>query len=273
MIPAMEGLLPEPYNGKLMTLLFRLAEWHALAKLRMQTEHTLDCLNQATISIGRELRSFKEWTREFNTVELPCERAAHERRKRKKNASQNADTIASGPVSQNHPILAGSEKKLSVKPKVRHFNLLTYKLHALGDYVQTIKLFGTTDSYSTQIVSLSLLPVFAESLTSLQGELAHRLVKRFYQRTNKKCAIRQITRHERRHVRLRRAREAAASPRRQHAHHVTFLQNDPLTHSEVDLHHHMSDSKNFPHHLMSFVQQQPHDPAKKVILFTLATYP
>jgi hypothetical protein len=35
----------------------------------------------------------------------------------------------------------------------------------------------------------------------------------------------------------------------------------------------MSDSKNFPHHLMSFVQQQPHDPAKKVILFTLATYP
>ena len=270
MIPAVEHLLPEPYNSKLMTLLFRLAEWHAIAKLRMQTEHTLDCLNQATITIGQELRSFKGWTIEFNTVELPRETAARERRKSKKNALKKADAVAADPVSQNHPTIA---KMLPMKPKVRHFNLLTYKLHALGDYVQTIKDFGTTDSYSTQIVSLSLLPVFTESLTSLQGELAHRLVKHFYGRTNKKCAIQQITRHERRHVRLRRAREAAASPRRQHTHHVAFSQNDPLTRSEVGLHHHMSDSKNFPHHLMSFVQQQQHDPAKKVIHFTFSNMP
>jgi hypothetical protein len=52
----MDHLLPEPYNGKLMILLFRLAEWHALAKLRMQTDHTLDCLNKATAAIGRVLR-------------------------------------------------------------------------------------------------------------------------------------------------------------------------------------------------------------------------
>ena len=78
--------------------------------------------------------------------------------------------------------------------------------------------------------------------------------------------MQQITRYERRHVRLRRAREAAASAQKQqHAHHVPFLQNDPLPCSDVDLHHHISDSKNFPHHLMSFVQQPPHDPAKKVI--------
>ena len=200
MIPTAEGLLPEPYNSKLMTLLFCLAEWHALAKLRMQTEHTLDRLNQATIVIGRELRSFKEWTREFNTLELPHETAAHERRKSKKNTSQKMDTVASGPVSLNHPTLAGSEKKQPRGPKVRPFNLLTYKLHALGDYVQTIKHFGTTDSYSTQIVSLSLSPVFTVSFTNFQGELAHRLVKSFYQRTNKKRAIRQITRLERCHV-------------------------------------------------------------------------
>lgn len=99
-----------------------------------------------------------------------------------------------------------------------------------------------------------------------QGELAHRLVKRFYQRTNKKDAIRQIARLERRHVRLRRAKEAAASPRGRHAHHVAFSANDPLPHSGVDLHHHMSDSKNFPFHLLSFVHQPPYDPAKKVSL-------
>ena len=41
------------------------------------------------------------------------------------------------------------------RPKL--FNLNTYKLHALGDYVHTIHMFGTTDSYTTQIVSQSQL--------------------------------------------------------------------------------------------------------------------
>lgn len=29
----------------------------------------------------------------------------------------------------------------------------TYKVHSLGDYVETIKTYGTTDSYSTEPVS------------------------------------------------------------------------------------------------------------------------
>lgn len=32
------------------------------------------------------------------------------------------------------------------------FNLLTYKFHSLGDYISVIQMFGTTDSYSMQIV-------------------------------------------------------------------------------------------------------------------------
>ena len=28
----------------------------------------------------------------------------------------------------------------------------TYKLHALGDYVKSIWLFGTTDNYTTRVV-------------------------------------------------------------------------------------------------------------------------
>jgi hypothetical protein len=34
------------------------------------------------------------------------------------------------------------------------FNLQTYKVHVLGDYVEAIKTFGTTDSYSTEVVSI-----------------------------------------------------------------------------------------------------------------------
>jgi hypothetical protein len=37
--------------------------------------------------------------------------------------------------------------------KQKKFNLKTYKTHSLGDYVQTIRMYGTTDSYSTEPVS------------------------------------------------------------------------------------------------------------------------
>jgi len=103
----------------------------------------------------------------------------------------------------------------------------------------------------------------------MQGELAHRFVKRLYGRTNKNNAIRQIAKNERRNVRLRHARDAAAAPRRQHDHHdhhVQFSDHDPLPPTSFHQHHHMSDSKNFPHHLMSFIRQPPNDPAKKVSL-------
>ncbi|KAF8219266.1 hypothetical protein L208DRAFT_1049585, partial [Tricholoma matsutake] len=73
MIPAAEGLLPEPHNGKLMTLLFHLAEWHTIAKLRMHMDVTLTLLTQSTMTIGKELHLFAEWTLAFNTVELPRE--------------------------------------------------------------------------------------------------------------------------------------------------------------------------------------------------------
>jgi hypothetical protein len=43
----------------------------------------------------------------------------------------------------------------SKDPKAKNFNLSTYKWHALGDYANAIRRYGTTDSYSTQTVSHS----------------------------------------------------------------------------------------------------------------------
>jgi hypothetical protein len=51
------------------------------------------------------------------------------------------------------------ETRKKSQPRVEILNLLTYKLHALGDYVRSIRLFGTTDSYSTQIVSCFLFTI------------------------------------------------------------------------------------------------------------------
>ena len=45
-----------------------------------------------------------------------------------------------------------------VPPKRKLFNLLTYKLHSLSDYVRAVRWFGTTDSYSTQPVSILSIP-------------------------------------------------------------------------------------------------------------------
>jgi hypothetical protein len=83
-------------------------------------------------------------------VELPRETATRECCKRKKATLENANNSSS--PSQDHPGSSRSQEA-PARSKVKLLNLLTYKFHALGDYVQTIKLFGTTDSYSTQVVS------------------------------------------------------------------------------------------------------------------------
>ena len=74
-----------------MKLLYRTAEWHALAKLRMQTEASLQLLENLTTEFGQLLRQFRDLTcTAFTTIELPREAAARERRKLAKNTSSSA---------------------------------------------------------------------------------------------------------------------------------------------------------------------------------------
>ena len=99
----------------LLRLLYKAAEWHMLAKLRMHTDSTLSILEAVTREFGCLMQQFRNETLvKFHTVQLP-----HETSTRKGGAH--------------------SSKKL--------LNLNTYKFHALGDYVRNICLFGTTDSY------------------------------------------------------------------------------------------------------------------------------
>jgi hypothetical protein len=179
MIPVVEGLLDYPYNKQLLTLLYHLAEWHALAKLRLHTNHTLDQMDKSTRIIGQKLRSFRDWTQHaFIVRELPSEAAMRARRKQKRKDATHLPAAAKekmqlpkskGKSAQKlwfqildkytipKPDKPTSATSLSSAPaKVKVLNLFTYKLHALGDYVQCIRLFGATDSYSTQIVTQSL---------------------------------------------------------------------------------------------------------------------
>lgn len=58
-MPVFEGLLPPIHEEVVQTLLFHLAEWQTLAKLRMHTNNTLALLHQALRRLGAQVRRFQ----------------------------------------------------------------------------------------------------------------------------------------------------------------------------------------------------------------------
>jgi hypothetical protein len=105
----------------------------------MHTEDTLSSFNTATMVLGKTVHIFLKTTCSYyHTTELPHEYAARGHREAKLAAKQ--------------PLSSGKGKERS-GPKLKALNLSTYKFHALGHYPNTIRRFGTTDSFSTQPVS------------------------------------------------------------------------------------------------------------------------
>ena len=114
-----------------MSLLYVLATYQALGKLRLHTEDTLDYWENVCRVMGELVRQFRDCVcPRFETKETPREAQARAHRSTKKNKKE------------------GNSARRSKK-----FNLHTYKFHAVGDGPSTVREFGTTDSYSTWIVS------------------------------------------------------------------------------------------------------------------------
>lgn len=236
-IPVFDGLLPEPHNQRVLDLLFVVAHWHGLAKLRQHTDLTLVVLEEITVTLGSMLRDFQAYTcSAFPTKELQRERTARNRRDAAKQAasgkkvdsssqilgprpaaeglraeslqgegSKSRETDIEGTIekegsrSRDTEIEGGMEKQgsksgeteieegienvknkgkgrrkgeiitdistpkepASSGRKSKMFNLNTYKHHSLGDYLETIRQRGTTDSFSTESVrNITVLSVF-----------------------------------------------------------------------------------------------------------------
>ena len=158
-------------------MLFILCTWHAYAKLRLHTSSTFQSLEETTQSLGEILCLFvKEVCSSYTMKSLPAEEAA-QTWCRAKNAAKGK------PLRSSHHNGDAS------------FNMSTYKLHALGDYVATIWCYWTTDNYSTQVVSnLKLNCMFF--FDHKQGKLEHCHIKRFYPQTNKQLTFtQQISTH------------------------------------------------------------------------------
>jgi len=137
----------------MLDLLFGLAEWHTEAKLCMHTDSSLELLSRAMAYLGKQIRRFSKTTcSKFNTRELPHEAAAHGRRQHKAK-TQPPPSATPSTSADSSAASSALPKTVNVSSTQKKFSLKTYKLHALGDYVQQICLFGTTDLYSTQMVS------------------------------------------------------------------------------------------------------------------------
>lgn len=144
-IPVFDGLFAEPHNTAVSKLLFTCAHWHGLAKLRMHTDQTLTILDSETVRIGKELRAFANVTcAAFETRELRRETDARKRRQ-----SKNPTVVAAG---------SGGGSLL------KKFNLTTPKHHFIGDYADTIRQFGTTDSFSSEPVRFIYFPLFVPAI-------------------------------------------------------------------------------------------------------------
>jgi hypothetical protein len=131
-------------------------------------------MDAVTTDLGNNLRTFKQRTcSEFSTKELQRESAARIRRQNRSpqlstsseprrqrsqlNPSTSRPTSARGPQSATPDEISGTVKSNDATRRPKTLNLNTYKFHALGDYANTIRKFGTTDSYSTELVGLSYI--------------------------------------------------------------------------------------------------------------------
>ena len=131
----------------MLRLLYALCHWHGLAKLRLHTEETLDIFERVTKDLGNRIRDFASDTcSSFATKELAREAEARRRCQGQQNLGKSSRQLQGATPHQYGQQLKG-------------LNLQTYKLHALADYPLQIRMYGTTDLYSTQSVRLVFVHV------------------------------------------------------------------------------------------------------------------
>jgi hypothetical protein len=154
--------------------------------------------------------------------------------------------------------------------KLKHFNLRTYKLHALADYAKTIWRFGTTDNYNSQVVRFFSIHIFHSFKTDIndQGELEHRRIKRFYPRTSKVGLTQQIAKHQRRERLLHNlSKPSRATTKNNPMASVGFQESDPLPYTSPTAHHHISNSNRHHNDLTAWLGTHSGDPALAVRYF------
>ena len=207
----------------------------------MHTDEMLKLLDQITVCLGGYPCSFQLKTcAAFNTRELKWE-VEHRQHCELKTPGRRSSATATASTSQ-----------VTRRPKT--FNLQTYKVHALGDYLSSIRKFGTTDSYSTEPVIKCTRYILHYCWYGKQGELEHHISKARYCQTDGKEFMKQMASIECCEARI---------------HHIQDLNDPPLLGTNVeervattpDAHFHIGKSQNFPENIPMFLCKHPDNPA------------
>jgi hypothetical protein len=118
-----------------MKLLYRAAEWHGFAKMRMHTDSTLKHLDDLTTEFGKLVRDFETSSRsQFTTVELPRETEARKRRHKQAQTS------------------GVSHLKIQLAENGHDHSTFSHTSGTRLETMSSIRLFGGIDGISTQIV-------------------------------------------------------------------------------------------------------------------------
>ncbi|KAJ3530549.1 hypothetical protein NMY22_g8529 [Coprinellus aureogranulatus] len=161
-------------------------------------------------------------------------------------ASQEQPGGQEQPEDQGPALTTGTEiDEKGEGRKAKTLNLKTYKWHALGDVVSTIRLFGTTDSYSTQM-----------------PERFHRYPKMHFKRTNKRNVPRQLSRIQARQSRIRKLRKQL----------LPDISEKYRGSEEQAASYFIGKSENHPIELPAFIQTKRYDPAIKSFIPKLKSH-
>lgn len=316
-IPLFDGFFPDPHGPRITKLLFTLAYWYGLAGLHLHTDDTVDLLDHNTTMLGSRLRLFQRTTcQEYETRELKRE-AEQRKRRAQKAAADKAKSTASqgkekekesgsgkgigkgkgkgkskgkdkdkeqGDTQSNESETSGAtHSEAARRPKT--FSLSTFKLHGLGDYSRYILWVGTSDSYTSRLVSNSaqdsklLMPALltSSSYLSFQTETEHPVSKARYERTSGKEVPKSLSRMETRDRSLQSIQnkviassgaDAALSSRRQKAlarKAARLLDNDPAP-DDIMARYNIGKTENNAIHIPTFLSRNGADPAVKVCL-------
>lgn len=115
-----EDLPPEPFNTAILTLLYRVAEWHALAKLRMHTHETPSIFETSAGQLG-----------DFYAYVANSTLSSYQGKPRHDNDDKQ--------IRPPPPFLLDDHHLQLLHPiRDGNLDLFTPKFHALGDYVRSI---------------------------------------------------------------------------------------------------------------------------------------
>ncbi|KIM59740.1 hypothetical protein SCLCIDRAFT_125548, partial [Scleroderma citrinum Foug A] len=194
----------------------------------LHTDETLEIFEKVTKDLGNCIHMFAADTcLSFTTKELSHEVEARQQCQGQKDLGRSSRS-------------QGATSDVAQGRQLKGLNIQTYKLHALTDYPAQIRMYGTTDSYSTQ---------------------SHHTSKVQFARTSRKAYVLQL-----------------ASIERWQAHICCIcLKRDALNVADpvpnkAEQHHIIGESQNFLEDLTSFMQTNMGDPAIQHFILKLKAH-